>query len=114
MDETQQVFRQARESFLAGLPRDEKAAFEQLGSSVTRADLLHSLEQLLTGFGSDKSDRIFQKISSFSDSIKVYFQVIDTVISSHPEVAAIIWGVARFIFQVRCTTLHTTTRRDES
>ncbi|KAI1330224.1 hypothetical protein F5Y16DRAFT_408706 [Xylariaceae sp. FL0255] len=38
------------------------------------------------------------KISKLSDTLSVYFSVIDIFISSHPDFAAIAWGTIRLIF----------------
>jgi hypothetical protein len=31
-----------------------------------------------------------------------YFKVIETVVSSHPEIAALVWGGMKFVIEARC------------
>ncbi|WXC42265.1 hypothetical protein QX201_002045 [Fusarium graminearum] len=43
---------------------------------------------------------IFNSIHTFSENIEPYVKVIDTFVSSKPEVAALIWGAARLALQL--------------
>jgi hypothetical protein len=42
-----------------------------------------------------------QAIDKFSRTMKPYFDVVDTLVSSHPEYAAILWGAVKLVCQVR-------------
>jgi hypothetical protein len=39
-------------------------------------------------------------VTKIADCLKPYFEVIDVLVSSHPEYAAVIWGALRLVFQV--------------
>lgn len=44
--------------------------------------------------------RLFDKLSDFSIRLSPYFDVVNILVSSHPEYSALVWGSIRFLFQV--------------
>lgn len=47
-----------------------------------------------------KSRRYAHRFTEFIRSIQRYFHIIDIVISSHPEIAALIWGGIKLVLEV--------------
>jgi hypothetical protein len=43
---------------------------------------------------------VMQAISGVATTLQPYFKVVDTFVSSSPEIAALVWGTLRFIFTV--------------
>ena len=109
------IFNQAREAFLAGLPAKERAQFAQLGCSVTAHDVLATIRNIKTQFSSHQHvGPIINKITSFTTRIQPYFEVLGIIVSSHPESAAIAWGAFRLVLQVRNTAIASIGARPET
>lgn len=91
-------FLEARDMFLQKLPHPERLIFanckgpEELLADVRKLGHFRTKNQAWI--------RILEKIKSFSDNIEPYFKIVEVVISSHPESAAIAWGAIRLVLQV--------------
>ena len=44
--------------------------------------------------------RLFQKLGDLAGRLAPYFETVNTLVSSHPEYAALVWGTLRFLFTV--------------
>jgi hypothetical protein len=100
MEDADQLFRQARDGFLAALPADERQRFTQLGN--TSADDVSSAITAMRAQFRDKkgATSVFTKIDKFTAKISPYFEVLGIMVSSHPEWTAIAWGALRLVLQV--------------
>lgn len=83
-----------------------KIAFPSLTDKTTLGDVLQAVLEAEKKYGTKKESRWwFTKavISGWSrtvNRINVFSGVIDTLVSSHPEYAALVWGTIRFLFTV--------------
>ena len=92
------MFEDAQKKFLAALTPAESSRFKTCSSAE---DLLNSAQELEV----IAKDRIrgrgfISRIRSFNDSLAPYFGVIEVIISSNPEYAAIAWGSIRLALQL--------------
>jgi hypothetical protein len=92
------VFEDAQRKFLDALAPAERARVEKCSSAQ---DLLKSAQELEV----IAKDRIrgrgfISRIRSFNDSLAPYLGVIEVIVSSHPEYAAIVWGSIRLTLQL--------------
>lgn len=74
-----------------------------IATLCTSADtFIHHVKELdaVQNAQSGVKKSIFNSISTFSENVEPYVKVIDTFVSSKPEVAALIWGAARLVLQV--------------
>jgi hypothetical protein len=46
------------------------------------------------------SSRMVRRVKALNDSLGHYFAVIGTLVQSHPEYAALLWGAVRLVLQV--------------
>lgn len=44
--------------------------------------------------------RLFDSITVFTDNVGPYLKVVDTLVSSKPEVGALVWGAAKLVLLV--------------
>jgi hypothetical protein len=96
------VFKEAAASFQAGLSEPAKALF-------TPVNTIEDLQTFLDQYTQKKGDvweqtwlvRGCEAIQTFSRIMKPYFDVVDTLVSSHPEYAAFVWGGLKLVVQVR-------------
>ena len=94
----QAVFNKARDSFVATLADGDRVRFQDLCRSSSPENILQGLKNFNTL--SRHRNTLLTKISAFSDGLKPYFRIVDLVVSSHPEWAAIAWGALNLILQV--------------
>ena len=92
------AFSTALTTYITSLPDTERAPFQAAHSAedvlaeATRFDRSHQEKSSVRAFGT----RYLRMV----DGLRGYFSVIDTVVSSHPEVAACVWAGVRFIIEV--------------
>ncbi|KAH6679199.1 hypothetical protein B0J14DRAFT_649592 [Halenospora varia] len=86
----EKAFKDAQRKFLESISESEKAQFESCSSA-------EELLKMVEGFGDfikrhSHWSKTLGRIKRFSDGLQPYFNIIGTVLSSHPEFAAIAWG----------------------
>jgi flagellar biosynthesis GTPase FlhF len=92
------VFEDAQEKFLNALAPAESARFKRCSSAE---ELLKSAQELdVIAKDRIRGRGFMSRIKSFNDSLAPYFGVIEVVISSNPEYAAIAWGSIRLALQL--------------
>ena len=65
--------------------------------------MIRDLQEHIKQHSKGKRSRLLAactRIESFRGAIEPYFKVVDIVVSSHPEWAAIVWGAVRLVFTV--------------
>ncbi len=95
------AFAEAKELFLSSVSPQERLQFSACSSG----------EEILTQINSFTTDprrrnKIVARIKVFSDLLGPYFDVLELVVSSHPEYAAVAWGALRLVLQVGLVTLN--------
>jgi hypothetical protein len=92
------VFEVAQKKFLDTLAPEESSRFKKCSSAE---DLLKSAQELeVIAKDRIRGRRFISRIKSFNDNLAPYFGVIEFIISSHPEHAAIAWGSIRLALQL--------------
>jgi hypothetical protein len=95
------VFHQAQRQFLDSIPEEEKSRYS---TSSSAGDILQDLRKIVADAKSFEQKRtasaLLKKIKTLSDSLEPYFRIVEIVIQSNPEFAAIAWGAFRLIVQV--------------
>ena len=65
--------------------------------------MIKDLQEHIKRHSKGKRSRLLaacSRIESFRGAIEPYFKVVDIVVSSHPEWAALVWGAVRLVFTV--------------
>ncbi|KAH7176107.1 NACHT domain-containing protein [Dactylonectria macrodidyma] len=89
----------AGQKFLDSLDEKDRS----IVTLCTSADIFtHHFEQLgaVRNAQAGAKKRIVDSIAVFSDNVEPYLKAIDTLVSSKPEVAALIWGAAKLVLLV--------------
>lgn len=91
-------FEQARDEFLSSLAEEDRVYYSPCASATDLETSVKGLscfvEQRLP------NNRILDAIKRLNEGLEPYFKVVEILISSHPECAALVWGSLRLIFQV--------------
>ena len=90
----------AATDFRAGLSEDQREGFHLFDDPC---EMIKNLQEYIKEHSKGKRSRLLaacSRIESFRVAIEPYFKVVDIVVSSHPEWAAIFWGAIRLIFTV--------------
>ena len=98
-----EAFRLALEAHLRELSSRERKLFAG-GKAEDVLELARLCEQ--GHVERSKSLRFARVISGAVEGLKGYFGVIETVVSSHPEIAAIVWGGVKFIIEVHFLSMN--------
>ncbi|KAK8044399.1 hypothetical protein PG993_004423 [Apiospora rasikravindrae] len=91
---TQNALRDATLAFERGLDDDQRRALLGMrqGSVPIAGDILVFTAQL-DSINKNKKGRSFgTRLHKFLSSIKDFCSIIDTYVSAHPEIAALVWG----------------------
>lgn len=95
------VFLAARDRFLATLAEEDRVLFSPCAS---REHLLLGLQQLKATAHKFKRRKgmlgLLDLIDSLAQRLQPFCSVIDTLVSSKPEVSALIWGGLKLVLQV--------------
>jgi hypothetical protein len=97
-----EVFSAARKQFFASISETEQASFSECSSQDEFLDDIRKLEVISKQ--KRRGTKFLKQINKLSDGLNQYFMVIEIIISSHPEYAAIAWGVFRLVLQVSYTS----------
>ncbi len=92
------VFKHARDHFFQRLSSKDREVFAQINTST---ELLDDLKKLQATFkDGQRWTKIFSAVKACNDRLQPYFKIIEIIISSHPDWAAVAWGAFRLILQV--------------
>lgn len=92
------IFKEAYEEFLGSLSPNEQPIFKRC---LSADDLVAEVKNLEVIEESRIRGRGFlARIEAFSDRLQPYFEVINIVIQSHPQCAALVWGALRLVLMV--------------
>ena len=101
------VFRTAANDFRARLSEEQRADFQLYNDPI---EMIEGLQEHFKKHSEGKRSRLLagcRKVDAFCKTVEPYFRVIDILVSSHPEYAAIVWGAVRLVFLVRGTRSRT-------
>ncbi|CZR62722.1 uncharacterized protein PAC_12619 [Phialocephala subalpina] len=92
-----ELFQRVFTTFRNSLTEDEKREFQAYPDSVS---MLASVKQVFENHPLRRSQlgRLFQKLGDLAGRLAPYFETVNTLVSSHPEYAALVWGTLRFLF----------------
>jgi hypothetical protein len=94
------IFDSAAKRFEEDLPAQEKALYKRLEGPK---QLVNSIKEHVSHLKTKNESRLLQackKIDRLSNAMEPYFQIIGIFVSSHPDLAAIIWGALSLVFQL--------------
>jgi hypothetical protein len=94
------IFDSATKRFEEDLPAQERTLYKRLDGPK---QLVSSIEEHVSHLKTKNESRLLQackKIYRLSNAIVPYFQIIGIFVSSHPDLAAIIWGALSLVFQL--------------
>lgn len=96
--ETSEVFRNAQNRFLDSLGPEIRSLY---APCATRDELRQTFRDL-ERTAQDTSCRVrsLRGLYSFAISTEKYFDVVNILVSSHPEFTALFWGAFRLVLQV--------------
>ncbi len=92
------IIAQARDEFLASLPPDQRDKLSECESTDDMIAEIRALEIIKQRKAVGKT--CINVVQQLGDRLKPFFQVVDTFVSSNPNVAALVWGSLRFVFLV--------------
>ncbi|ORY10198.1 hypothetical protein BCR34DRAFT_567287 [Clohesyomyces aquaticus] len=92
------VFADARMQFLATLPKEETALVQLVDTPKLLIDNTSRLAVIAKS--RVKGEKFIRQITSFAKKIDPYLQVVDILVQSHPEYAALAWGAIRLILKL--------------
>ena len=92
------VFKHARDHFCQRLSGKDREVFAQISTS---SELLDDFKKLQATFkDGQRWTKIFSAVKACNDVLQPYFKIVEIIIQSHPEWAAVVWGAIRLISQV--------------
>jgi hypothetical protein len=72
-----------------------------LGQIGTADQMIDTVRKLDDGTkGRSWTRRVLRCINTLKEALEPYFRVVDILVSSKPEYAALVWGSIRLVFQV--------------
>jgi len=86
---------------MSELSDQERASFKRVESPQQMID---SIQGHIAQLGTKDESRLLNccgRIHRLGRALKPYFQIIELLVSSNPEFAAIAWGALSLVFQVR-------------
>ena len=90
----------ALDGFRDALAAEQRARFLNQSSKPKAEAVLIFTAQLDEANARHNRQCISSRVSGFLDSVQQFTRVIDTLVSSHPDPAALIWGSIRFTLLV--------------
>lgn len=97
-DQLRETWERARQEYLASLPKEDIRQIETVGSMT---DFLSSLDVLKSKYQGHTLPSLLAKADPLISQIQSFSTIIGTFISSHPEIAALIWGSVAFVLEVK-------------
>lgn len=92
-----QLFGNAKSSFLASLTPEERDGFKPCASAE---EVLSNMRAILHVNSTRRSLSVMRRIQGFSDCLAPYFKIIEIICQSNPEWSCIAWGAFRLILEV--------------
>lgn len=98
-----QIWDEAKAYYLAHLNEQDRLRIE----SVTDLKTLKGRAQTLQRrYANGRTAHYLNRINPFLGQIRSFSRIINTIVQSHPEVAALVWGSLAFVLEVsRCPCL---------
>ncbi|KAJ6039601.1 NACHT nucleoside triphosphatase [Penicillium canescens] len=93
-----EAFLNAKRDFLSTLK--SPSIIEQVSTSTSIEDINDFLHKLQTDQGNRQDLRNLRKIASYLDRLQQFSSVIEVLISSKPEILALIWGPIKLLMQM--------------
>ena len=96
-DEPLSIFKSACEQFRSSLSPAQQTLFAEYPSAVL---MLDSIREQADSHPSQKTTlaKCCKMISSISERLSPFFEVVNLFVSSHPELAGLAWGSLRLVF----------------
>jgi hypothetical protein len=98
------VFAAAIDSFRGNLSKSDEENFQSFDTPDAMIKNLRDRLSQATKNDRGKTSRLLTactKVDTFCKSLEPYFEAVSILVSSHPDWAAIAWGVIRLVFIVR-------------
>jgi hypothetical protein len=92
------IFKQAKDEFLLSLPPNERSKFVTYNSASEMMENIAAFEKSINE--RRQFEWAVKKIRKFNGALEPYFAVVDILIQSHPDYAALVWGALRLVLQV--------------
>lgn len=92
---------EAVDDFQRILTDDQRTALKNI-KSIPDADAVLVFTAQLDSTQQRRGRSIATRLHSVLESVREFSAVIDTFVSSNPEIAALIWGSVKLTIQVRC------------
>jgi len=97
---TTDALNDALKSFQSTLDPEQKIKLEAIKAvpdALTVAKLTHQLDEENS---KRKSPCVAARVAQLLDAIQQFSGIVDTFVSSHPQVAALVWGSVKLVLQV--------------
>lgn len=99
------LWREAYNRCLKRLPAKDVAAVLRVNSYDELKESISSSNRKLMNSTIPKT---LAKIEPFLSSIRQFFSIIDSMVQANPEIAALVWGSIKFLFEVPFASTHYT------
>lgn len=96
-DSADELFSQALQDFKSSLSATDQQTFRAVQDANS---MLSQLRLVFVSNQDSRSLRACQKVSSFSDVMSSYFDVINTFMNTHPDYTGWFWGTILLICKV--------------
>lgn len=104
-DDSKETLEQALASFQSTLNDGERLKLQQMKESPCDAGSIIQFTHELDGLDANRRGKsVATTLHSLFQSVEQFYQIADTYVSSHPEIAALVWGSVKLAFMV-CTAL---------
>lgn len=91
------IWDEAKAYYVAHLSEQDRLRIE----SVTDFETLVGLTQILQKrYSKRKISSCLKRINPFLAQIRSFSRIVNTLVQSHPEVAALVWGSLAFVLEV--------------
>lgn len=91
-------FEKAKYEFLSSLPRSHHHLLGEVTTAESFLDGIYKLKDFSKR--KTKGKRLQVELGKIVACLEPYFDVVNTLVSSHPEFAALAWGALKLMFQV--------------
>ncbi|KAK4071257.1 uncharacterized protein Triagg1_6288 [Trichoderma aggressivum f. europaeum] len=98
--DSNEAFDGAFRRFLESLSEAERARYAPVASPEDLLDGIKKLDLLSQRHQKTKLWRVLKCVETFSARLTPYFAIVNTVVSSNPQYAAIVWGLLKFVLQL--------------
>nr|XP_036581868.1 nacht domain protein [Colletotrichum truncatum]KAF6790425.1 nacht domain protein [Colletotrichum truncatum] len=100
-DSDEEVLEQALATFQAALTDDERTKLQQTkGSPCDAGSIIQFTHALDSQDPARRGKSMATNLYSLFQSVQQFYQIVDTYVSSHPEIAALVWGSVKLTFMV--------------